>query len=380
MFDLKKYLVCRIPPSDSGGVARLMKKLAKDAERNGIELVTGYQQKSIKNYIRNREYFKVLTEIIQRFLGDLVFNFRVSRISRVEVFCIHPQTLGFSRFIELISRNKKNYFYVMDNSFFCMMSYNYDPKLKMECLRCINNPINAYEQCYPFIANCSRSDYIDFQNSLRRFSSKVHFLAQNQLQKELLIKVFGSNIVCDIVGLDTGEVDSKIFHKKRLTPIYDFVFHGAGHLAKGVEYFVELAELLPKYTFFIPLSQVDCEKVIGRIICAKNIIYQQCSWETGLKDAVLQARITINPSLWSAPIEGALLKSIAYGHHVATVETEFGYEKEVANDFNLIRLPLDKNKAAAILTKKINDCEQKKDYIPMRNEVDKSIINFFSNC
>ena len=183
MFDLKKCLVCKIAPSESGGVARLMKKLAKDAEQNGIELVVGYQQKSISNYIRNRQYFKIPLEVIRRFIGDFIFKFRVSRIKEAEVYCIHPQTMGFRNFINLIDKNTKTYFYVMDNSFFCMMSYNYDPETKNECMRCINSPLFAYEQCYPFVANCSRSNYIKFQQKLRLLSKKIHFLAQNELQK-----------------------------------------------------------------------------------------------------------------------------------------------------------------------------------------------------
>ena len=44
------------------------------------------------------------------------------------------------------------------------------------------------------------------------------------------------------------------------------------------------------------------------------------------------AKIVINPSLWSAPVEGALLKSIKYNGCIAIVPIDFSFKKEIPSD------------------------------------------------
>ena len=50
-------------------------------------------------------------------------------------------------------------------------------------------------------------------------------------------------------------------------------------------------------------------------------------------------------SLWSAPIEGALIKSSFFNDNVATVETRYGFENEVTFIKNQIRLSVDISEA-----------------------------------
>ena len=65
------------------------------------------------------------------------------------------------------------------------------------------------------------------------------------------------------------------------------------------------------------------------------------NWENGLREAVMSAGLVINPSIWSAPIEAALIKSAASNQNVATVKSLYGYEKEIRSIKNHIRLSAD---------------------------------------
>ncbi len=55
-------------------------------------------------------------------------------------------------------------------------------------------------------------------------------------------------------------------------------------------------------------------------------------WETGLKEAICKCKIVINPSLWSSPVEGALLKSIKNNGCVAVVPVDCSFQKEISPD------------------------------------------------
>ncbi|WP_062271209.1 hypothetical protein [Endozoicomonas arenosclerae] len=352
--DKTKYLVCRIAPSDDGGVARLMKKLADEAESKGFKLVLGRRNRSINSMLNDRKYIQAITEYINRLIDKFFFSFRVRWIKNSTVLALHPQTMGYSKFIRLVERNNL-YFYIMDNSFFCMKSYNVNPHSPSECLHCLDRNNVAYESCHSEPVKYKRSAYQDFVMSMKRNYKKVVFLTQCRKQTELVKVFFGEDSKCHIVGLDTGEIPLKTLpaREKDFKFKYDFTYHGACVLAKGVGYYIELAKRLPQFKFFIPIEKKDCEDEIGYQINLKNLEFKECTWETGLREAVYNSRITINPSLWSAPIEGALLKSLYYGNVVATVKSKYGFESEINENVNVIRLPIDIIESAALLEKNI---------------------------
>ena len=68
-----------------------------------------------------------------------------------------------------------------------------------------------------------------------------------------------------------------------------------------------------------------------------------------MKTAVANCKIVINPSLWSAPVEGALLKSIKYNGCVAIVPGDFSFQKEIPLD-TVIHLDIDITKSVTKLT------------------------------
>lgn len=340
---MKKYLVSGLGVSD-GGVGRLMRKLIVQAAAEDFSVIVRRNPQPIGRMIRNKKYFRAAAEVIFRLFDSARFAWQVRGISGSVVVFVHPQTAGFSRFLNIVRKNKV-YLYVMDNSFFCMRSYNLHPELESECLRCLSGPRSALPACQPFPVKVKKDENIAFLEEFERLSSKLIFLAQNSSQAQLVCARFGADTQTRIVGLDTGEIEgvkcSGLEVADILMPSYDLVFHGAPQLAKGIRYFVELAESLGEFSAFIPSTREQCEAALERKIEVANITFKECTWETGLKCAIQRGRLVVNPSLWSAPIEGALQKSIHFAKRVAVVESEFGYEREFAQSDYFIRLPRD---------------------------------------
>lgn len=123
---------------------------------------------------------------------------------------------------------------------------------------------------------------------------------------------------------------------------------------KGVLYFLELANKLPDLKFLMPYDKKEIAHSVDHL---KNVDFISMSWETGLKEAITNTKIVINPSLWSAPVEGALLKSLNHNGCVAIVPIDFSFQKEIPSD-TIIHLHSSIEKSASILTKVINSNNQ----------------------
>jgi len=341
-------LISGLPPSN-GGVGRLMQALITSADSQ-VDVIYPDPQKSesIKKLLLNKRFYQSCKEIYKRIFGGFWY-FKLYFMKGEACICIHPQTIGFSLLLRIIKRNIV-YLYVMDNSFFCITSYNYDTYNKSECLRCVNFENSPRDTCKSFPVEYSVSENTNFIRDLYEVGFKLRFLCQNENQKKLLNTHFGRDVMAITVGMNTNELGG-IFPSRVLSDGYDFIYHGADSLAKGLGYFIEIAQKMTKFSFFIPINKKHCESLINKTIDEVNITFEDCNWETGLKEIVVNSKFTINPSLWSAPIEGALIKSIFYGQNIFVVESEYGFENEIANKFNIERLPVDCNLAVIALNK-----------------------------
>lgn len=333
----KKYLLSGIGPGDDG-VGRLMKALAPEAESKGFKVLYKLTNRFEENKKTRFGYALNLVKRTLTFLRKISVNINISLVSNANILVIHPQTVGFNLIFK-ISRKNKIYLYLMDNSFFCIRSYNINPVDKNECLQCIGDPRKAGAECYPWPVQHNREEAILQLKKLMRLSKEIVFLVQNKLQEKLVKTHFG-DVETFVVGLRTIEfskIDSKIIAKEKKYSD-NVVYHGATHYAKGIDYFVNLAKQTPELKFIIPDAKESVESYLGRKISTENLIFIPCTWETGLKELVCDAAIVVNPSLWSAPIEGALLKSIAFNGCVATVKTQYGYEAEISDYHPILRL------------------------------------------
>ena len=340
----KKYLISGIGPGDDG-VGRLMKVLVPEAESKGFKVfykLTNIAKKNTENRFRR---IKNLIDEVNILIREISLNLNISLASNAKILIIHPQTVGFYIIFKIAKKNKL-YLYLMDNSFFCIRSYNINPNDNNECLQCIGNPTKAHRECTPWPVQHDRDDAIVNLRKLMDLSKDIIFLVQNKLQEKLVKKHFGE-VETIVVGLKIIEFkDGNLnYLEKKEKSSNKIVYHGATHYAKGVEYFINLAIQTPELEFIIPDAKEVVEKYIGKKIDSDNIIFIPCTWETGLKKLVSDAAIVINPSLWSAPIEGALLKSIVFNGAVATVKTQYGYESEICENYPILRLSQDLKEA-----------------------------------
>lgn len=346
----KRYLICGIPVSSSGGVGRLLRALLPLARKHNYHIIVpGVRQGSIKQALRERDFFTFVKLVFLRIFyhPDRVFKLKCRFVRNSTVIYIHPQITGFDLLFRILRKNRV-FIYLMDNSFFCIRSYNFHPTRRKECLDCLGLIENADVACTPFPVAYDRELNLQYLRKLMVYSDRIYFLAQNRLQKEIVERHFPSVAGIRVVGLNLGDLDLS----NELLDIgvqADFVYHGAAILPKGIEYFIGLARFMPEKSFFVPASKEECEKALDSEIVIDNIQFRECTWETGLAYAVERATMVFNPSLWSAPIEGALIKSLYHAALVVVVETEFGFESEIADLPGVIRLPRDCSAAAQIL-------------------------------
>jgi len=290
---------------------------------------------SIRDLKSEKKYFNFLLEILKRKLNNFIFYLKVIVIKDSKILLLHPQTIGFKLFFKINKRNKI-YYYVMDNSFFCVRSYNVHPVLNNECLQCLD-VLKPHPECQPSPVPMSQLENVEFLRNLKNSFSDIIFLSQNKNQLKLIKHHFGVSVKVRVIGMDTNEVSKESYSHVDNFAKYDVVFHGKSLIAKGVVYFIKLASHLPNYTFFVPDSVENIKKIFSSDLPC-NIVCENITWESGLLEIVKNAKLVINPSLWSAPIEGALVKSAAFNDNVATVKTRFGYENEVSFVKNHIRL------------------------------------------
>ena len=336
---MKKYLISGIPPSKSG-VGYLMYLLEKLAYSNSFEVIYPmHTNRSLRKLLLNP--IKLVYEIYCRYKSKNLFIQKLDSIQNSEIILIHPQTVGFNKFLSLIDKNKIVKWYVMDNSFFCIESYNVlDGK---ECINCLKNLSSCDSRCKSFPVHYYKRENLEYLKVLKKHASKIFFYAQNSMQERLLKEFYGENIKVEIIGMKTDELnmDKDLKNSKQ----YDIVFHGANHEAKGIYYTIELAKYLKDYTIFIPENR---ESIKYDGIFPSNIVFESVSWNTGLKELVINAKLVLNPSVWSAPVEGALIKSIYYNGNVAVPITQYGFVNDIPYDC-LLRLTNDIQESTKVI-------------------------------
>jgi hypothetical protein len=267
------------------------------------------------------------------------------------VVLIHPQSLGHlwrRRFME--KRGANTWLYLMDCGFFCARSYNHIPTEPEACLRCVGGHWHYAKefQCptYPF-SNFRAQELLD---DLREWVSgkKIRLIAQNRRQSDLAHRHFGKDLDIPVVGLWIEELPD--FKDLSLPAVpqkgkYDVVYHAAPFTAKGFIWAVDLARHCPELNFLFPCFPSSAHQLNSPP--PRNAHFEHITWETGLKEALSECSVTLVPSLWSAPIEGALVKSIIFAQSVAVVKEPTGFANELPNG---LVLQLDKDVSIAAIT------------------------------
>lgn len=324
-------IISGLPPS-KGGVGRLVSYLISQNKKVIYKGATD----SIKKSFYSHNYMICIISVIKRILFEIKFFIEVVLSTGKDVILIHPQSIGYVKFIYLIIFCNSR-LYVMDCSFFCIKSYNYHIKAHGECLRCLKFNNKPFSDCIPSPVKMQVLTNLLYLKIIYRLKCKIKFLAQNQSQSRLLKEHFGQKINIEVVGLNTGELDMDI----SVHPIvkkYDVVFHGSLDDCKGLIYFLKFARFVPQLKFFVPYSKEDVLKSIKEpsLVHLSNTIYYGCHWETGLKSIVKNSTVTMVPSCWSMPIEGALIKSLYYGRFVIVKKTKYGYDNDLFDSESIL--------------------------------------------
>ncbi|NBW41371.1 hypothetical protein EBR25_10295 [bacterium] len=305
------YLIAGLPPGNSGS-GRFFRVLFQHAIDCGFSVISP---------LPGQEFTAVERE-------------QIRTISNSTIVIAHPQYLGHRLVEQLIESNSDIRLYVLDNGFFCLQSYNHIAGEMRECLECLGNPRKVLPICRSHPLPYPVPENMEFLLFLQKNAHKISFFCQTRGQELMLKKHFGETTRTTIVGMSTNEcvvtdADSQPNEK------FDLVYHGATHSAKGVLYAIQLAFLIPELRILFPCPVNEIYDLIGgpRVPLSENCIFRPMTWENGLKEHVTHCRMVLVPSLWSAPVEGSLIKSIFYNGRVGVVDTAFGFHHEIPEQF-----------------------------------------------
>lgn len=266
-------------------------------------------------------------------------------IEAPRMMVLHPQEMGMRWLDELISRRSRvglvTELFVLDASFFCIRSYNHLDGEVSPCLRCLREgpAAAAQHRCRPFpIHDPWATTFVRRLRDHAR-SGRVAFWTQTEGYRQLLNEFAGASVKARVAGLWTDDFADLQSRVPVEPPLADVVYHGPWHEAKGARWAVALAAAMPERTFLFP-----CRNPVGTAAPA-NVMFRPLSWDTGLAKQVQAAPLCLVPSLWTAPIEGSLVKSIARAPATAVVESSQGFAAELPEGL-VLRLPGDPTAAA----------------------------------
>lgn len=336
-------IISGVPASMSIGAGRLVQHLITESYTYGpnSSIVFGGNKSAAAAALRSKRYFAFTVAVLWHYLLRAVLWMRLPfLINRDRVVLVHFQEIG-SRWCGFFinARTKPIWIYILDASFFCIRSYNHLPGEASECLRCCGGGFEnaAANNCKPFPIRDGRS--IPFLEILKREAAtgKLRFIAQNEGHAKLLQRHFGKDAIVKTAGLWTVDMgDMPVSRKQSDTQeeTYDVVFHADAKDAKGFPWMLQLAVACPELRFLFPFAMPahGCFPV--------NCHFRPMRWESGLREMIASSPMTMAPSLWSAPIEGALVKSILHAPRVAVPIIATAFSAEIPESL-VAHLPLD---------------------------------------
>jgi hypothetical protein len=327
-----KYFISGVGPGESG-TSRFFEYAAGIAKDNGYRVLFPSRHRSFRNlYAQNR--LTAITYLGKSVIKKILFTFRCLFITKSEIVIAHPQGIGLLLTMFIMWRNNNISIYVLDNSFFCIQSYNsYEGK---ECLNCLGLNQMPHASCKSYPGLRPKGLHQKFTFYLRDKINNIELFCQNENQQKLIDLHFEGSAKTQVVGMLASDVIliNKIFFKpvvsNDLMGKKFIVFHGSNDIAKGIIDALEFARFNKGLLFVFPFTKPV------NMSFPPNCIFFSCRWESGLEWLVRNASAVLCLSNWSSPVEGALLKSIKSNGVVITKRTEFGFSMELPNDALII--------------------------------------------
>jgi len=371
----KTVVISGVTPGPSG-VGRVMEYLIGYLLETTFLYPPSARSISIKDALSSlnfKLFFLKAVDVFFIFLKKKLYGIRIHFLNNRDIIIVHPQSIGYERVQKLIEKNSVS-IYLMDNSFFCIKSYNHLDSTKKECLLCLDLAYeNAVKQgCLSFPLNYSYDEYFLFLNFLKANKNKIKFIAQNLGQIELLKHQFGNDVSFTEIGLLTSDMFEEQKHKLvRVKKKYDVVFHGDEVPAKGSWYILNLASRLPELTFLFPFY-TDSQEV------PDNVDFISMRWNSGLKANIRSSKITICPSMWSAPIEGSVVKTLNLGVALGVYDADHSFSQEIPDDA-VFRLTGVLDQDVVLLREFISSKYYKLTSVNGKKYINKKIKNMISN-
>jgi len=339
-------MVSGTPPGTTG-TGRFISYLM---EQGATLICSAKLNESHRKMLREYRVFSVVWAVTGYFIGKFIFYIRLWWLRTQEnkiIVLLHPQFIGMERTIQFIQNSRSEiYLYLLDNGYFCIRSYNHLSGANSPCMDCIGGNFKASK-----IHQCKSGPIKDryaqkYVSEMYKFvqEGRVKVIAQCQTQAKIAKHHFGIEI--PVSGLWAKDWDHVFDNRAVSKPgdvKWDVVYHGVCVEAKGVFWLLEVAALCPSLQFLFPFHESWL-----KTDPPKNCTFRDMRWETGLQEEIEASPVVAVPSLWSAPIEGALVKSIVKGKAVAVVDSGGKYSREIPENL-LLMLPEDPGHAAEIL-------------------------------
>ena len=324
-------------PADQGGTGELIGTLARQiaAEKLPMDLRHPRQAHPVLLSLREGRFLRAASEPFRREaayrrLGRLLQRFG-QQPNPMLIF--HPQSLGLRRVVAAVrNRSAPTWLFLLDASPFCRKSYNSIEGEWVPCSRCLGNDGADSERlaCQPPF----RRDFsMPAQHEFRRLGREGRFrlLAQTLGHGRLVQAHFGQDVPCHVVGLEVPglEPPGEVVEESG----YDVVFHAAPVWNKGVGVLFALAPLLPEFRLLAPFAIEEVKRDVSSahwpLRMPANITFQPMRWNSGLREEIRRAKLILCPSVWSAPIEGAVLKSLNHNGVTALFRGKGQFGEEI---------------------------------------------------
>jgi len=350
------HAVSGICPVEHLGAGRMIRwlEMQKHSDPNW-RLCYATNKSGVSACLRNRRWADFPAEVLRHFARRASLYQNLGALSEEKnLLLMHFQEIGFDWCSRLLSQRKCRrpvWFFLFDSSFFCIKSYNYISGETRECLRCLGGDFLQAStfgcQSYPRKSSCASRFLMELQ--LHAQERRVAFFAQNEVQKNLAMRHFGPNAIVRNCGIWLDDFDALTNNLKQFQVVddergeFDVVFHAAPTEAKGFYWALEVARNSPGIRYLFPCSRPK----IGSI--PANCEFRNMRWDTGLRLEICRAPIVLLPSLWSAPIEGALIKTVLLAKRTAVVGLDSAYSSELGDSLLLYLDKCPKNAADMLM-------------------------------
>jgi hypothetical protein len=108
-----------------------------------------------------------------------------------------------------------------------------------------------------------------------------------------------------------------------------------------------------------------------------NVDFIEMNWTTGLKSYILDSKLTLCPSIWSAPIEGSVVKTLNLGVALGIFDSDCSYGRELPNN-SVLRLSGDVVNDVELIRIFISSKEYIKTAINGKNYIDTKVAEMVS--